>query len=241
MSEEQVNKTYPKKKKYHRVLNEGKTIDRHYIAGGLTEKFNSYNYPVYCKSLELLDFHSSKCGIIQYKGIGIVMKIERGEKFDIITVRFGMTRRTRELLVFHNQARRQILTLKRGQCGIFSGEARLQEKMVKLYDDRPPVKRKWWVFHSYVNYGFYVPKAYDFKKHKEDVENGVEEEQIEKMQESREKHYDSVINDLFKSRTRDTVLEEEYEEIDDDFYKEIDEEWMSLITLSHYLMKWEKD
>ena len=60
-----------------------------------------------------------------FMGIGLVKMITKGKNFDVIKVMFGITKKERDVVVYHSRARRQILTLKTGQYGIFYGTAKL--------------------------------------------------------------------------------------------------------------------
>ena len=138
-----------------------------------------------------------------FKGTGLVLKISRGTNFDVILVRFGvMTARTREIIVIHSRARRQILTLKRGQFADFLGEA------VVISEDRPdnPYKNKFVKrlhFTAFAIRGWYTPKAFDVKKYEEDIANGEEENYIDPLEEDKEKQIEKTINDLFDKKGDD--------------------------------------
>ena len=57
-----------------------------------------------------------------FYGIGIVYRVVKGDKQDLIYVNFGAfpTHKTRLVVAYDNHARRQILTLKRGQvCQVY--------------------------------------------------------------------------------------------------------------------------
>lgn len=60
----------------------------------------------------------------QFYGIGAIMCIKHFERFDKVFVKFGVSAYTRCLLVFETNARRQILTLKKGQYAQFYGVLR---------------------------------------------------------------------------------------------------------------------
>lgn len=128
---------------------------------------------------------------VQFMGIGRVMKISRGEKFDVVDVNFGQTSRLRNVIVKHNFARKQLITLKKSQYAIFYGMGKLYQRTTKknhLY--------KIWVLFSYLNYGFYVPKVFDVKKLEQDIENGEETNQIDEMTEERRKGYEDIVNEI---------------------------------------------
>lgn len=85
-------------------------------------------------------------------GVGTITKIEKGNEFDIIRINFGR-RYARKIIVTHNHARRQLLTLKRGQLAWFYG-------YFKVYANG---KNKQTIFFARGLQGWYVPKAVDIK------------------------------------------------------------------------------
>lgn len=201
-------------------LNEGTTRDLKKINDGKATKMakngNKWNLPVYSKSGEALQFYSSLKGPVQFSGFGVVHSIQRGENLDVIQVRFGLINRVREITVHHNQARRQIMTLKRGQYAIFFGEARLHYKDVET--PKGKFKMKYWLFMAYAIQGLFVPRISDIKKHDKEIEQGIEEEQAIGMSEEKEQYFQSLIDDLFDRRSRDTL------EDDNDVYVSNEEE-----------------
>lgn len=130
-------------------------------------------------------------------GIGNVFKIERGENFDIVYADFGFAKNPRAVVITHNQARRQILTLKRGQFALFWGQAKTFKKPSKFKGVANPTYREWALF-GYVVSGFYVPKAFDVKKMESDIENGIEQDETVPLNKNLEKHYEDIINGLFE-------------------------------------------
>ena len=57
-----------------------------------------------------------------FYGVGIVYRVVKGDKQDLVYINFGLfpTNRTRLVVVYDNHSRRQLLTLKRGQvCHVY--------------------------------------------------------------------------------------------------------------------------
>lgn len=96
-------------------------------------------------------------------GIGTVVKIQKGDELDIVYMFFG--KKTRQIVVKHNHARRQIYSLKRGQLAWFYGTYKNYGNKVHLYAKG---------FQAW-----YVPKAIDIKNYDLD---SIEE--MEKTQET---------------------------------------------------------
>lgn len=99
-----------------------------------------------------------------FYGIGIVYRVVKGDKQDLLYIRFGAFPfvKTRLVVVFSNHARRQLLTLKRGQpcqvygiCRQFSTEIILHGKKTRGI--------KMGLYAIAVN-GWYVPTSLDIKK-----------------------------------------------------------------------------
>ena len=90
-------------------------------------------------------------------GIGRVVRIEKGDKFDIVKITFGRNT-SRQLIVISNHARRQILTLKRGQYCIFLGHYRLAKSPFNQGE-------KIWMFYAHMLQGMYVPKMVDIRNY----------------------------------------------------------------------------
>ena len=110
-------------------------------------------------------YHKS---LTQFFGWGKVWKIEHGEKFDIVCIQFGFDRKIRDVVVFDNHARRQILTLKKGQYCLCGGQAKMY---LRSSDDSPNAKRfKQWTFIAYMLQGMFVPTMFDVKKRNKDIE-----------------------------------------------------------------------
>ena len=97
-------------------------------------------------------------------GVGKVNKVQKGNKFDLVTMFFG--RISREIIVVNNHARRQIFTLKVGQYASFVGYA------TAYAEDG---KQKLQLYAKGLQ-GWFVPKTMDIKKiDPNDIEQMTEE------------------------------------------------------------------
>ena len=177
---EGIKKKYIKKK-----LNEG--VTNYY--GFSSASRNKYNIPVYAKFGESLEFigghHNGRA--THFKGMFLPIIIEHGEEFDILRGKFGLTQVQRDIIVRHNHARRQLLTVKIGQwCEVF-GEARLYRKEVTLPDGKVQHPLYWGLFAMAIN-GWYVPRMFDVKKREEEIANG-EEKPYGEMTKEKEQYY----------------------------------------------------
>ena len=91
-------------------------------------------------------------------GIGIVCKVQKGDTMDIVKMNFGR-HYARTIYVQHNQARRQIYTLKRGQPAWFYG-------FMQIYTENKQVKAS---FFARGFQAWYVPKMLDIKNYDSDT------------------------------------------------------------------------
>ena len=158
-----------------------------------TKSYSNY-YPIYSIGSENVKiFGATRGKYHQFEGRGQVIKISRGDKMDIVDVKFGMYNKIRPIVVTNSLARRQILTLKRGQWADFGGEA----KMLKFRTKDGKHTYNQWCFYAYDIQGHYVPKMFDVKKLQEDIDNGEETNQIDDLTQSKEKFYQDVVDGLF--------------------------------------------
>lgn len=94
-----------------------------------------------------------------YYAIGVVYKIIKGEKFDVVYCNFGYGRCIRPVCVFDNHSRRQIMTLKKGQfCQIYGYMKHY------IYKDKKGIDKNRWIFYARAIQGWYVPRAVDIKR-----------------------------------------------------------------------------
>ena len=99
-----------------------------------------------------------------FYGIGLVMRVVKGDKQDLVYIRFGCFQNVKHRLVvvYHNHARRQILTLKRGQICQVYGICRHYQTDITLNGEK--VKGvKLGLFAIAIN-GWYVPTMLDIKR-----------------------------------------------------------------------------
>ena len=131
-----------------------------------------------------------------FMGIGVVKMITKGKDFDVIKVMFGITNKCRDVIVYHTRARRQILTLKTGQYGLFYGTAKLSYSEIPR-EGQTPYYKKQYSLMAYMVQGMYVPTMFDVKK---DIENEIEHpeeyEHIHEMEQGTENLFKDVIDSL---------------------------------------------
>ena len=131
-----------------------------------------------------------------FYAIGLVLKIQRGELFDVVTARFGFgVTKTRNIIVSHSRARRQILTLKRGQYAHFAGIAEVRWIQP---EDETKGRYKSWQFFGWALQGWYVPTAFDVKKRDKDIEEGLDENHIDPINKKFEDFNKKVIENIFE-------------------------------------------
>lgn len=99
-----------------------------------------------------------------FYGIGIVYRVVRGESQDLIYIKFGAlpTVKTRVVYVYDNHSRRQLLTLKRGQCCQIFGMARYYSTKITL-NGKETKGTHIGLYAKGVN-GWYVPTMMDIRK-----------------------------------------------------------------------------
>lgn len=113
-------------------------------------------------------------------GVGKVIKIKKGENFDLLYLNFGR-KYAREIIVQYNHARRQLLTLKRGQYATFYGKFRF------YLDDSGKSKT---TFYAYGLQAWYVPRMLDIKQ------MNLDEEQYDDIDQEQENETQKMIDDL---------------------------------------------
>ena len=113
----------------------------------------------YTKNESIMFFGSQNAKGKSYRsfyGIGVVYRIVKQEKQDLVYINFGILKhhRPRLVVVNDNHSRRQLLTLKRGQvCQVYG--------MSKIVDYGE--KKKLWLLAKGL-LGWYVPTLLDIKK-----------------------------------------------------------------------------
>lgn len=100
-----------------------------------------------------------------FYGVGKVYRIARGEKQDYVYINFGIfhTKKPRLVVVYDNQARRQIMTLKRGQVCQVYGLCRYIMSEVEFNNGQKKFWRRLGLYASAIQ-GWYVPTMLDIKK-----------------------------------------------------------------------------
>lgn len=113
-------------------------------------------------------------------GVGRVVSIKTGETFDWVKINFGR-HYSKDIVVKHNHARRQIYTLKKGQLAWFYGYATTIHKKDGSLQT---------LLYAKGLQGWYVPKMFDIKKiDSDDLPSAIEEQEQKEMQDA--------INDIF--------------------------------------------
>lgn len=119
-----------------------------------------------------------------FYGIGVVIRVVKGDKRDLVYINFGMRKigklrdyYTRLVVVSDNHARRQILTLKRGQiCQVYGMSNYYVDKRNIDGENKKVVRLG---LYAYGLQGWYVPTMLDIKKmpKNEDLVNPTEWEE----------------------------------------------------------------
>lgn len=134
-----------------------------------------------------------------FYGIGIVYRVVKGDKFDLLYVRFGCFQnvKTRLVVVWHNHARRQTLTLKRGQCCQVYGICRYFTTEIELNGVKTKGV-KLGLYATAIN-GWYVPTIMDIRKMpaNEDLAQPTEKEQ------ALQRTFDDILNDFLNENGED--------------------------------------
>lgn len=99
-----------------------------------------------------------------FYGVGVVYRVVKGEKQDLVYIRFGCFQSTkiRLVVIYHNHARRQTLTLKRGQCCQVYGVCRNFATDIML-NGKKTKGGKLGLYAIAIN-GWYVPTMMDIRK-----------------------------------------------------------------------------
>lgn len=146
----------------------------------------------------LMFFSYSKHNDKHYRlfyGIGIVYRVVKGEKIDMVYINFGIFKsiKTRVVVTYDNHARRQLMTLKRGQVCQVYGLCRYYQTECEINGE----KKKGLRLGLYAKgiLGWYVPTMMDIKKMpiNEDLVKMTENE--EQLEETFDQVLDSFLND----------------------------------------------
>lgn len=100
-----------------------------------------------------------------FYGIGIVYRVVKREKEDLVYINFGIFKEhpRRLVVVKDNHARRQLLTLKRGQCCHVYGLCRYYIGLGKEINGERKKELKFGLYANAI-LGWYVPTMVDIKK-----------------------------------------------------------------------------
>ena len=131
-----------------------------------------------------------------FYGVGVVYRVVKGEKQDMVYIRFGPfdTTKTRLVVLYMNQARRQTLTLKRGQCCQVYGVCRYFKTDIMLNGKETKGVRLG--LYATAIQGWYVPTMLDIRRMptNEDLVSPTEKEQ-DIMQ-----TFDDVLNEFMTGK-----------------------------------------
>lgn len=130
-----------------------------------------------------------------FYGIGTVYRVVKGEKQDLIYINFGLfpDHQTKLVVAYDNIARRQALTLKRGQpCQVY-GLCRYYKTEFETEDGRKLKRVRLGLYAKGIN-GWYVPTMMDIKRMptNEDIVDPSEKE--EELLENFDDVLDSFLN-----------------------------------------------
>lgn len=114
-----------------------------------------------------------------FYGIGIVYRVVKGDKQDLVYINFGIFKeqKTRLVVVYENHARRQLMTLKRGQVCQVYGVCRHYTTKINLNGKESKGLRLG--LYATAIQGWYVPTMLDIRKmpNNDDLVNPSEKEQ----------------------------------------------------------------
>ena len=140
----------------------------------------------------------------QFLAMARILRISKGENFDVITVQLGLTKKARDIVVTNNHARRQLLTCKRGCFAQIFGECRI----AKRKNSMGFVYKEWELF-AWAIQGWYVPKMFDVRKREKDIADGIEEDETLPMSEEQKDFYKDVVEE---------ILDKNFYELDDEYH-----------------------
>lgn len=106
----------------------------------------------------------------QVYGVGRIYRISKGEKFDVVYMGYGLSRKWRKIIVMDNFARRQIMTLKKGHIASFYGYSKMYAHNYKGKDGLVKTKQVFMLFAL----GFldwYVPRQVEIDRDYADNED----------------------------------------------------------------------
>lgn len=109
----------------------------------------------------------------KFFGVGKVYRVAHSEKFDLVYMQFGVDEALTVVLVYENRARRQTLTLKRGQYADVYGFG-----CYNLFKVKGGKKVRFWRYFGLALKPWYVPTQIDIKRNdlEKDIEKTTENE-----------------------------------------------------------------
>ena len=146
-------------------------------------------------------YHNKKRYRLFY-GIGKVYRVVKGEKQDLIYINFGVfkEKRTRLVVAFENHARRQIMTLKRGQVCQVYGVCRYFTTKINLRGVETKGVRLG-LYAIAIN-GWYVPTMFDIRKMPTNTDLVAPSEKEQELQDM----FEDVLDDFLNGKGEDEEL-----------------------------------
>ena len=130
-----------------------------------------------------------------FYGIGKVYRVVKGEKQDLIYINFGGFKeyKTRLVVAYDNHARRQVLTLKRGQICQVYGVCRYFTTEITLPNGQKSKGVRLGLYAMGLN-GWYVPTMFDIKKMPPNADLVEPSDKEKEIQETFEDVLDDFLN-----------------------------------------------
>lgn len=134
-----------------------------------------------------------------FYGIGVVYRVVKGDKQDLIYINFGMFREhpRRLVVAYENHARRQVMTLKRGQVCQVYGVCRYIMTEFELNGKKQKGIRLG-LYARAIN-GWYVPTMLDIRKMPVNEDLVAPSEKEEELQ----KTFEDVLNEFMNGKGED--------------------------------------
>ena len=189
----------PTSKKYH--------LNRNYQDADIPKMAKS-PWQLYVTNLHgesILYFNGYRDDEKLFWGIAKVIKVFKGDKFDVVNARFGIGGNTkiRPVMVFDNHARRQLLTIKQGQYAEFYGTAQVMVKKLEPQDTNYKEGEyrylRQWNFAAYMIQGKYLPTSFDVKKRNKEIASGETIDDFENLTEAQQETFNQIIEDIMKN------------------------------------------
>ena len=138
-----------------------------------------------------------------FYGIGKVYRVVKGEKQDLIYINFGgfKEHKTRLVVAYDNHARRQTLTLKRGQICQVYGVCRYFKTEITLKNGKKSTGLRLGLYAMGL-LGWYVPTVMDIRKMPINADLVAPSEKEQEIQET----FEDVLDDFLNGTTGDDDL-----------------------------------